>query len=143
MSPELSTRTAAWPPGPGAPAVEPLPGQALGPGGEMPDPDEVVDGPADLRGELARLVEERTVALIAAHEEIEQAHRRRQDMHERMRILSSRLGSTDLEGADLRLDARRDRLAVGQVLDVDVVAIYTADEHGAFEDSPVVWHPDR
>ena len=29
------------------------------------------------------------------------------------------------------------------MLDVDVVAVYTADEVGRFEDHPVVWHPDR
>ena len=95
------------------------------------------------RGELARLVEERTVALIAAHDEIEQAHRRRQDMHERMRILSSRLGSTDLEGADLPSTLAEIASTLGRVLDVDVVAVYTADEQGGFEDRPVVWHPDR
>ena len=88
------------------------------------------------RGELSRLVEERTVALIAAHEEIEQAHRRRQDMHERMRILSSRLGSTDLEGADLASTLAEIASTVGRVLDVDVVAIYTADEHGRLRGPP-------
>jgi len=95
------------------------------------------------RGELASLVEERTVALIAAHEEIEQAHRRRQDMHERMRLLSSRLGSTDLEGVDLPSTLREIASTVGQVLDVDVVAIYPADAEGDFAGRPTVWHPDR
>ena len=95
------------------------------------------------RGELSRLVEERTVALIAAHEEIEQAHRRRQDMHERMRVLSSRLGSTDLEGVDLPTTLAEIASTMGHVLDVDVVVVYTADDTGRFEDRPTVWHPDR
>jgi signal transduction histidine kinase/amino acid transporter len=105
--------------------------------------DEAVGELRDHRGELSRLVEERTVALIAAHEEIEQAHRRRQDMHERMRVLSSRLGSTDLEGGDLASTLVEIASSVGRVLDVDVAAIYTVDEHGRFEDRPVVWHPER
>jgi signal transduction histidine kinase/amino acid transporter len=105
--------------------------------------DEAVEELRHHRGELSRLVEERTVALIAAHEEIEQAHRRRQDMHERMRVLSSRLGSTDLEGVDLPSTLAEIASTVGDVLDVDVVAIYTADETGRFEDRPTVWHPDR
>jgi two-component system, OmpR family, phosphate regulon sensor histidine kinase PhoR len=105
--------------------------------------DETVDELRFHPDELAHLVEERTVALIAAHEEIERAHRRRQDMHERMRIVSSRLGSTDLEGADLLSTLAEIASTVGQVLDVDVVAIYSADEHGRFEDRPVVWHPER
>ena len=95
------------------------------------------------RGELARLVEERTVALIAAHEEIEQAHRRRQDMHDRMRILSARLGATELEGVDLASTLHEIESTVGQVLDVDVVAIYTTDESGTFGDLPSIWHPER
>ncbi len=95
------------------------------------------------RGELSRLVEERTVALIAAHEEIDQAHRRRQDMHERMRILSSRIGSTDLEGVDLDSTLTEIAATVGHVLDVDVVVIYTADGAGEFTAVPTVWHPDR
>ena len=88
--------------------------------------DEAVGELRHHRGELARLVEERTVALIAAHEEIEQAHRRRQDMHERMRVLSSRLGSTDLEGVDLASTLAEIASTLGDVLDVDVVAIYLA-----------------
>ena len=105
--------------------------------------DEAVGELRNHRGDLARLVEERTVALIAAHDEIEQAHRRRQDMHERMRILSSRLGSTDLEGTDLPSILAEIASNVGRVLDVDVATIYTADDHGRFEDRPVVWHPGR
>jgi len=95
------------------------------------------------RGELSRLVEERTVALIAAHEEIEQAHRRRQDMHDRMRMLSARLGTTELEGVDLASTLVEIASTVGQVLDVDVVAIYTATDGHRFGDVPTVWHPDR
>lgn len=93
------------------------------------------------RGELSRLVEERTVALIAAHEEIEQAHRRRQDMRDRMRFLSARLGSTDLGGVDLESTLQEIASTVGQVLDADVVAIYTVIDGPGFEDSPTLWHP--
>jgi len=95
------------------------------------------------RSELSRLVEERTVALIAAHEEIEQAHRRRQDMHDRMRFLSDRLGATDIEGADLHSTLQEIASAVGQVLDVDVVAIYTAPGGQSFDQVPTLWHPER
>jgi len=95
------------------------------------------------RGELSRLVEERTVALIAAHEEIEQAHRRRQDMHDRMRSLSARLGATDIEGADLASTLQEIASAVGQVLDVDVVAIYTTSDRQHFAGTPTIWHPGR
>ncbi len=105
--------------------------------------DEAVGELRHHRGELARLVEERTVALIAAHEEIEQAHRRRQDMHERMRVLSSRLGSTDLEGVDLASTLDEIASTVGDVLDVDVVAIWVAGQDGAFDEVPTVWHPGR
>jgi signal transduction histidine kinase/amino acid transporter len=105
--------------------------------------DEAVSELKFHRGELSRLVEERTVALIAAHEEIEQAHRRRQDMHDRMRILSARLGATDLEGVDLASTLVEIASTVGQVLDVDVVAIYTATDAHRFGDTPTVWHPTR
>lgn len=105
--------------------------------------DEAVSELKFHRGELSRLVEERTVALIAAHEEIEQAHRRRQDMHDRMRILSARLGATELEGVDLTSTLAEIASTVGQVLDVDVVAIYTAGDGHRFGDAPTVWHPDR
>ena len=105
--------------------------------------DEAVDELRYHRGELARLVEERTLALIAAHEEIEQAHRRRQDMHDRMRILSARLGGTDHEGVDLDSTLHEIASTLGQVLDVDVAVIYTADEESHFEDIPVIWHPER
>ncbi len=106
--------------------------------------DEAVSELKFHRGELSRLVEDRTVALIAAHDEIEHAHRRRQDMHDRMRFLSARLGATDLEGADLASTLAEIAAAVGQVLDVDVVSIYTATEGGRrLADVPTVWHPDR
>ena len=105
--------------------------------------DEAVGELRHHRGELARLVEERTVALIAAHAEIEQAHRRRQDMHERMRVLSSRLGSTDLEGVDLASTLSEIASTLGDVLDVDVVAIHVAGQDGAFAPVPTVWHPGR
>jgi signal transduction histidine kinase len=32
---------------------------------------------------------------------------------------------------------------VGQVLDVDVVTIYTTDDAGSFGDHPSIWHPER
>jgi len=105
--------------------------------------DEAVGELRHHRGELSGLVEERTVALIAAHEEIEQAHRRRQDMHERMRLLSARLGSTDLEGVDLASTLAEIASTVGDVLDVDVVAIYLAGPDGGFDIVPTVWHPER
>jgi len=105
--------------------------------------DEAVGELRDHRGQLALLVEERTVALIAAHEEIEQAHRRRQDMHDRMRFLSSRLGASELEGADLDSTLAEIASSIGLVLAVDVVAIYTADGNGAFLNTPTVWHPER
>ena len=95
------------------------------------------------RGELSRLVEERTVALIAAHEEIEHAHRRRQDMHERMRTLSARLGATELEGADLVSTLEEIASTVGQVLDVDVVVVYTVADGPGLDVAPTVWHPER
>ena len=105
--------------------------------------DEVVDELRFHRGELAGLVEERTLALIAAHEEIEQAHRRRQDMHDRMRTLSSRLGATDHQGVDLDSTLQEIASTLGQVLDVDVAVIYTTGEGSHFQDTPVIWHPER
>jgi len=89
---------------------------------------------------LSRLVEERTVALIAAHEEIEQAHRRRQELRDRMRFLSAHLGASGLEGADLVSTLHEIADSVGQVLDVDVVAIYTAGDDHRFDPVPVIWH---
>ena len=95
------------------------------------------------RGELSRLVEERTLALIAAHEEIEQAHRRRQDMHNRLRVLSSRLGATELVDVDLDSTILEIASTVGQVLDVDAVAVYRSADGSTFDATPTVWHPDR
>ena len=95
------------------------------------------------RVELSRLVEERTLALIAAHEEIEHAHRRRQDMHDRMRILSSRLGASELEGVDLASTLLEIATTLGRVLDVDVVAIYTTDTDKHVGATPTIWHPER
>ena len=105
--------------------------------------DEAVGELRDHRGELARLVEERTVALIAAHEEIEEAHRRRQEMHERLRLLSSRLGTADLGGVDLPALLAEVTGVIGDVLDVDVVVVYTADDDGRWHERPVTWHPAR
>jgi signal transduction histidine kinase/amino acid transporter len=105
--------------------------------------DEKVDELKCERGELARLVEQRTVALRAAHEELDHAHRRRQDMHERLRVLSSRLGATDCEEVDLASTLAEIASTVGRVLDVDVVAIYTVAECGGFEESPVLWRLGR
>ena len=105
--------------------------------------DEAVGELRNHRGELSRLVEERTVALIAAHEEIEQAHRRRQDMHDRMRTLSSRLGATDLEGADLTRRCRRSpRRSVRYSTSTWWSSTGRTRVAGS-EDPPTVWHPDR
>ena len=51
-------------------------------------------------------------------------------------------GATDLEGVDLASTLAEIASTVGRVLDVDVVAIYTADEHGQRSGTtPIVWHP--
>jgi signal transduction histidine kinase/amino acid transporter len=105
--------------------------------------DEAVGELTSERGELAHLVEERTAALIAAQGEIEHAQRRRQDMHERLHVLSWRLSATDIERADLPSALAEIASIVGRVLDVDVVAIYAVSVIGEFADLPVLWHPDR
>ena len=103
--------------------------------------DTAVDELKFHRNELSRLVEERTVALIAAHEEIEQAHRRRQDMHDRMRMLSARLGASEIDGVDLASTIEEVAASIGEVLDVDVVAVYTVGDGPGFTGSPTIWHP--
>jgi signal transduction histidine kinase/amino acid transporter len=105
--------------------------------------DEAVDELTSERGELAHLVKERTAALTAAHEEIEHARRRRQDMHHRMHLLATRLGANDVEDADLSSSLAEIASTVGRVLDVDVVAIYAASALGEFAELPVLWHPER
>ena len=105
--------------------------------------DEAVGELTSERGELAQLVEERTAALVAALEEIEHAQRRRQEMHERMHNLATRLGATDVEGSDLSSTLADIASIIGRVLDVDVVAIYPASALGEFEEEPVLWHPER
>lgn len=91
------------------------------------------------RSDLARLVEERTVALIAAHEEIEQAHRRRQDMHDRMRAVSARMGGVGTNGVDLVSALEEMAATLGTVLEVDVIAIYRTDRNGFIQDNPTSW----
>jgi len=91
------------------------------------------------RTELSRLVEERTVALIAAHEQIEHAHRRRQDMHDRMRAVSARFGGMGTDGVDLPSTLAEIATTLGAVLEVDVVAIFRTDADHVLLDDPTTW----
>jgi signal transduction histidine kinase/amino acid transporter len=105
--------------------------------------DDAVGELTSKRGELAHLVDQRTVALVAAQREIEHARRRRLDMHERMHILSWRPSTANSQGADLASTLSEIALAVGRVLDVDVVAIYAVSMLGELAELPVLWHPER
>jgi signal transduction histidine kinase/amino acid transporter len=91
------------------------------------------------RSHLASLVEDRTVALIAAHEEIEHAHRRRQDMHDRMRAVSARFGGMGTDGVELDSTLEEIASTLGAVLEVDVVAIYLTDSDERIMDHPTTW----
>ena len=101
--------------------------------------DDVVAEVRASRTSLSRLVEERTVALIAAHEEIERAHRRRQDMHDRMRAVAARFGGIGTDGVDLDSALQEIATTLGAVLEVDVVAIFRADADQILLDDPVTW----
>jgi signal transduction histidine kinase/amino acid transporter/HAMP domain-containing protein len=92
------------------------------------------------RDELERLVAERTAALTRANEGLQEARGQRRELLDRMRALTSRIGSRTGERPDLDTTTCEVVAALGSTMAVDAVMVELADDHGRLEYAGTIWN---
>jgi signal transduction histidine kinase len=91
------------------------------------------------RDELERLVAERTAELTRTHVGLQEARGQRRELLDRMRALTSRIGSRTGERPDLDTTTCEVVAALGLTLAVDAVMVELADDHGRLEYAGTIW----
>ncbi len=88
---------------------------------------------------LEQLVDERTEELSAALDRLSEAQRRRRELLDRMRELTTRIGVSSGAPADLGAAVRDTIGALGETLGVDEVMVQLADRTGRLEAVGTLW----